>query len=157
MTGQHRSTTQDRTRSALKSAVALLQIAGVVLALPVVLGLLAFGIYETVAHWSDAYPVAIAYEAAAWLMVSADLAVTVRRNRPRSPAQVVAVVRGAANVAFFSIILLITIGRWQGWANGSVRWVLIGISTLILVYTLAGQRYLRTFLESRAASRPHPS
>jgi hypothetical protein len=157
MAGRHRSATQHGGRSALKSAVWLLQLLGFGLALLAVLGLGAFGIYLAVtSHW-QAYSAAVAFQAATCLLLYFDLGSKVLRNRPRSPAAVTSVAGKVATLVISTCTLLVFIGRWQGWANGSVRWVLLGINTVVLAYVLVGERFFRRYLEARAAAGPHPS
>jgi hypothetical protein len=157
VTGRHRSEAQNGGRSWLRSAVWLLLLAGIVLAVPVVLGLLAFGIYEARTHQSDAYPVEVALGGTAWAIGCSSVILTLPRTWPRSPAEMVSLVDNVLWLAMGTGFLLVVIGSRQGWANGPLGVVLISFSIPYALYKLAGERLLRTFLEARAASRPHPS
>jgi hypothetical protein len=156
MAGRHRSTTQHAGRSTLKPAVWLLRI-GLILALPAALGLLALGFYAAVTHKSVAQTIVIAVAGPIWLADCAGLARTLLRGRPRSPDEIMSVADKVLWLALTSLIPLILIGSKLGWANGPFAYVIIGIASLLVLCTLVGKRLLRSFLESRAASRPHPS
>lgn len=157
MAGQHRSTTPDGGRSAVKSAVRRLQLAGIALVVLVGLGLLAFGIHAARTHQGDAYPLEIASCGAAWVMGCTSSILSLPSNWPRSPAEVVSAAENVLWLLMATGIVLVVIGSRQGWADGALGVVLVSFMLLYALYMLVGQRYLGKLLESRAANKPHPS
>lgn len=105
-----------------------------------------------VARQSIAYPVTIAFSGTAWPMFCASLSMTLLRNWPHSPAEVVSVADKVFWLAISTSVLLNAIGSRQGWANGPLSDVLIGFGGLFIFYVLVGKRLLRIFLEARSAS-----
>jgi hypothetical protein len=154
MGGAHRSTTQRRAASALKSAAWLLAVATVLIIFP---GLLVLGIYLAVAHPADARPLAIAVQGAGWAAVFGHLTWVVFRERAHLPAQLVHLIGEGFLLLCATAALLCDVGDRLGWTHGPFRYAMTGVNAVLLLaigtYWLFGRRRLRAVLGGQAAAR----
>jgi hypothetical protein len=141
MTGRHEGISEDL--GALKSAVWLLGFGACVIA--PLLGLVTYAIYAAVGK-PPAYmlPLAIALATALVVWLCGDLANTVLRKLPRTPAdlRVPLVASQVSLLAFTAASLFLVLALDQGWASGPARYVLVGTQGTFVVVRIACKRIL---------------
>lgn len=168
MSGAHRSTTQSPIASARKSAVWLMALLAAVTVLLALLALLAFVAYFAItyepAHTAPAwlFPFAIALQIAVWMCVLGDIAWSVLRKQPPSPAQRTRLMRSVLLPLGGTIMLFGVIGQHYGWwTHGAAESALVWTGCLLLLGVnasrLMSEHHLLPALKARAATRRGPS
>jgi len=166
MSGAHRSTTQSPIASARKSAVWLLTLLAAVTALLAFLALIAFVAYLAFTYEpaSPAWllPVAIALLGAVWLWVLGDLAWSLLRKQPRSPAQRARLMYSALLPLGSTIMLFGYLGQHYGWwTHGTVESALTWTGCLLYVGVTASrlmhEHHVLPALRRHFATRRGPS
>jgi hypothetical protein len=153
MTGAHSRTDEDPVQSVLGNVGCLLLLASVL----ALVGLFAY----LLATDSKDLPIPLmALQGLVVITYARRLALKILRNRSPSPVILADWISESARVIAWTVVLLITIGEFEGWMHGAVRYALAGILGLFIVclplYWWRGQRRLVLALTARLVESRWP-
>jgi hypothetical protein len=140
MNGRHRGSASQKAAATLAMLVA----AGGVTVL--LLGVLALAVYALVARNLSLTVVSIALDAVAWCLLAGRLGWHVLKTRPRTAAGLAALLDDVFGVLIFTLVLVSSVGQWQGWLSAPGPAVVAACAGVLLVamsaYWLGGRRWL---------------
>jgi uncharacterized integral membrane protein len=157
MSGRHQSDTQSRAVSMRKSAVWLLQLAGALTAILILLAGTALVGYVLVVHpgWAWPVPLAVALGSMIGIGVLGQVILSVMDSRPLPRPERARLVRSAALSLSSGVVVFVAVGRLYGWSHGVAHDGLLWAGSLCLggcgAYGLAKDHRVVIALKARAA------